>query len=209
MDGTLEDDVYHTLGKPGRFDLVVKGSRFIGHAASSVSREVADRLVESVAEQYRDATHCCYAYRIGIGDRSTFRANDAGEPSGTAGRPILDAIDRRKLADVVCVVARYFGGIKLGTGGLARAYGECAGRAIDAGETVEQFLMETIHLEFGCEWTGKVMRTISRHRCRVEKGEFQEHTRMDVLVRRSKSAVFRRDLMDATSGKAVVSPSLR
>jgi uncharacterized YigZ family protein len=197
----LNNDVFYSLGKPGKFGQTIKGSRFIGHAASSNTKEMAEMLVDSVAKQYCDATHICYAYRIGIGDRSVFRMHDAGEPSGTAGRPILDAIDRRRLADVVCVVIRYFGGTKLGTGGLARAYGECAGRALDQGETVERFLLDGLRLEYGYELTGKVMAVIRKYGGKIERGNFQQSTEMDVQVRRSQSDGFQRDLMDATSGK--------
>jgi len=201
----LEKDVYFTPGKAGRFELRVKGSRFIGHAAFAASRELAEQLVDSICRQYADATHCCYAYRIGTGDAAVFRTHDAEEPSGTAGRPILEAIDRRHLTNAVCVVARYFGGVKLGTGGLARAYGECAGKAIDAGGIEERYLTETLRIRFGYEATGRVMGTIRKHRVKVEKGDFKSASEIRVLVRKSHAQAFCRDLRDATSGKVDVS----
>jgi uncharacterized YigZ family protein len=206
-ESALENDVYFSLAKPGRFDLKVKGSRFIGHAAAAGSREVAEMLVDSISRKYHDASHHCYAFRIGAGDRSIFRANDAGEPSGTAGKPILEAIDRRRLSDVVCVVVRYFGGTKLGTGGLARTYGECASGSFERGEIVEKYIMEKIRIDYGCEWTGKVMALVKRYGCKIEKGDFQTRTVMDLQIRKSKAVSFRLDLINATSGKVRITES--
>ena len=205
MSESPENDVYYTLGRPGRFELKVKGSRFIGYAAPAGSREIAERLVESLEKQFYDATHNCYAYRIGLGGGAVFRTSDAGEPSGTAGRPILDAIDRRKLTDTVCVVTRYFGGTKLGTGGLARAYGECAAGTLDNSEITEQYLSAAIQVSFGCELTGKVMTLIQKHGCKIKKGDFQAQTVIRLRVRKSKADRFKQDVINATSGKIQIS----
>ncbi len=198
------DDVTFSIEKPGRFELTVKGSRFIGFAARAASAEAAEQWAGSIAEEYRDATHCCWAWRVGAGDRSRFRTNDAGEPSGTAGRPILEAIDRRTLSDTVCAVVRYFGGRKLGTGGLARAYGECAGGTLDAGGRMEAVIEAAFRVRFGAERTGRVMAVIRRHRARVENRDFQSETEMTVRVRAGRAEAFTADLTDATSGKAVI-----
>jgi uncharacterized YigZ family protein len=203
-DGVEPGDVAFSLERPGRFELTVKDSRFIGFASPAASAEAADHWAGSIAIQYRDATHTCWAWRIGTGDRSRFRTNDAGEPSGTAGRPILEAMDRRGLSDTVCAVVRYFGGRKLGTGGLARAYGECAGGTLDAGGRIERVIQTVFRVRFGCEWTGRVMAVIRRHRATVEKRDIQIETEMTVLVRSSRAETFRRELADATSGKALV-----
>lgn len=198
------DDVTFSIEKPGRFELTVKGSRFIGFAAQTASAESAEQWAGSIAREYRDATHCCWAWRIGAGDRSRFRTNDAGEPSGTAGRPILEAIDRRALSDTVCAVVRYFGGRKLGTGGLARAYGECAGGTLDAAGRVERFIEASFKVRFGAEWTGRVMAVIRRHRAGVEHRGFQSETEMTVRVRAGRAEAFVTELTDATSGKAAI-----
>lgn len=203
----MENDVYYTLEKPGRFELKIKNSRFIGHAASANSKDVAEMIVESISKQYHDATHHCSAYRIGTGDRSIFRMNDANEPSGTAGRVILKAIDRRRLSDVVCVVTRYFGGTKLGTGGLSRAYGECAAGTLKNSEIVEKYMTERVRIVFDYEWTGKVMALIKKHDCKIERGNFQVQTEMDVLVRKSRTGFFKQDLMNVTSGKIIITDS--
>jgi uncharacterized YigZ family protein len=199
------NDVYYTLGRPGRYELKVKGSRFTGVAAPAGSREIAERLVESLEKQFYDATHNCYAYRVGRGGGAVFRTSDAGEPSGTAGRPILAAIDRLNLTDTVCVVSRVFGGVKLGTGGLARAYGECAAGALEASEITERFISVAMKVTFGCELTGRVMALIQKHGCKIRKGDFQARTEIRLNVRKSLAERFRTDVTHATSGKAVFS----
>jgi uncharacterized YigZ family protein len=202
MSETPANDVYYTLGRPGRYELKVKGSRFTGYAAPAGSREIAERLVESLEKQCYDATHNCYAYRVGFDGGAVFRMSDAGEPSGTAGRPILDAIDRLDLTDTVCMVSRIFGGVKLGTGGLARAYGECAAGALKAGEITERFISVAMKVSFGCELTGKVMTLIQKYGCKIRKGDFQAWTEIRLYVRKSLAERFRLDVINATSGKA-------
>jgi len=204
MSGSTENDVYYTLGRPGRFEMKVRGSRFIGYAAPAASREIAERLVESLEKQFYDATHNCYAYRVGTAG-AVFRMNDAGEPSGTAGRKILDAIDHRKLTDTVCVVTRYFGGTKLGTGGLARAYGECAAGTLDNSEIIEQYLSAAMKASFACELTGRVMALIQKHGCKIRKGDFQARTVIRLSVRKSIAERFKQDVINATSGKVLFS----
>jgi uncharacterized YigZ family protein len=196
-----ESDVFNALGRPGRFELKVKGSRFIGYAAPVASGEIASRLVESIQRQFHDATHHGYAFRVGLGGNALSRMSDDGEPSGTAGKPILEAIDRRNLTDTVCVVTRYFGGTKLGTGGLARAYGECAAGTLDNGEITEHHISATIRILFGCELTGRVMSLIQKCGCKIEKGDFQAQTKIQLRIRKSNAEQFRQDLINATSGK--------
>jgi len=112
-----------------------KGSRFIGHIAPVQNAEEAMAFVATMRSRYPDATHHCYAWRTETGDRG-WRASDDGEPSGTAGRPILARIDGAGLVGVVAVVVRYYGGTKLGKGGLIRAYGGAAAAAIDGASIV-------------------------------------------------------------------------
>lgn len=197
----MENDSYFTLEKPGRYELKVKGSRFIGHAMSATLEAVAERLIDSLRKQYHDATHHCFAYRIGKGDHSLIRFHDGGEPAGTAGRPILEAIDHRKLTDVVCVVVRYFGGVKLGTGGLARAYGETAAGALDAGEAIEKYFEGMFRLIFPYELAGIVMGLVKKYGGIIDKADFSMETQLDVRIRKSKASLLRDALLQATSGK--------
>lgn len=120
-----EIDIYYTIEKSGTAEIKILGSRFIAHANNASSKDIAMDFVNNIKLQYHDATHNCFAYKIGK-DGLEFRAVDDGEPAGSAGKPILFAINKHKLSDVIVVVTRYFGGKKLGVGGLARAYSQAA-----------------------------------------------------------------------------------
>ncbi len=116
-------DKYITLAKPHRAETKVKGSKFIASAANVSDKTSAINFLETIRSEFFDATHNCFAYRIGY-DGLEYRAADDGEPNGSAGKPILFSISKFNLSDVIVVVTRYFGGTKLGVGGLARAYSE-------------------------------------------------------------------------------------
>lgn len=122
---------YLTLSGDGRSDLIIQKSRFIGYASPCASEEAALRMLQDCREEHRSATHHCYAYIIGE-NAGIIRYSDNGEPSGTAGLPMLDVLKNRKLVYSCIVVVRYFGGTLLGTGGLVRAYGQCAQQAVEA-----------------------------------------------------------------------------
>ena len=125
--------MYYTVRRKSTSELSVKHSKFIAFCASVSDPDEADLFVKSIKKEYSDATHAPYAYILGErGDKS--RASDDGEPSGTSGAPILDAIKGEGLTNTVVVVVRYFGGIKLGTGGLTRAYGDSALAALRVAE---------------------------------------------------------------------------
>ena len=123
------------------------GSRFIAQAWPVESEEQVKEIVDGLKKEYHDARHHCYAYRIGL-DGSTWRANDDGEPSGSAGRPILGQIDSAGLSDVLVVVVRYFGGIKLGIPGLIRAYKTSTADALANAEVVEKVAGKDFRVSF-------------------------------------------------------------
>lgn len=120
---------YRTIAGPGEAEIIVKKSRFIGQAIPAASEEEAAAFVAEVKKKHREAAHNCHAWII---DPLNQRSNDDGEPSGTAGRPMLEILRREELEHVVVVVTRYFGGILLGTNGLVRAYGHACKAALDA-----------------------------------------------------------------------------
>lgn len=124
-----------TLAEPVQAEIIEKKSRFIGYAAPVESEEAAQAFLQEIRTKHRDATHNCYAYQVGEHNQYQ-RSSDDGEPSGTAGRPILEVIKGSGLANVIVVVTRYFGGTLLGTGGLVRAYSATAAAALAAGEAV-------------------------------------------------------------------------
>ena len=128
--GNDPPDSFRTLAGAAETELSMQRSRFLALAFPIGTEQDAQVLLEETARRYHDSRHVCYGYRLGVGPETTTRKCDAGEPSGTAGDPILSAIHKLELTDVLVIVVRYFGGIKLGTGRLARAYGQAGAMAL-------------------------------------------------------------------------------
>ena len=193
-------DVYHTLRDRSLAEIKVKGSRFIGEAMPIADEGEAKAKIAAVQERTYRASHHCTAYRIGV-EGDLFRYDDDGEPSGTAGRPILRKIEGRGLTDTLVVVTRFFGGTKLGTGGLARAYADAAEGALAAGRVVRRVLRDAVRLRFGYEDTSPVMRLL--HRFDVETGEesYTDETELVVRVRRSEVESFLQAFIEALGGR--------
>ena len=154
------DDTFRTVSAPAESSLLIQGSKFIAYLAPVESLEAAESVLGLRQRRYPDATHHCWAYRVGRPELLIERSSDAGEPSGTAGRPIADALRGAGLENAACVVTRYFGGTKLGTGGLVRAYGDAARAAIEAVHVVERTVVREVHLTFDHERTGVVYRVL-------------------------------------------------
>lgn len=139
-----------TLKGPACFEETIKKSRFICHAACVTSQAESLEFFESVMDP--QATHNCWAWRINF----QVRSSDDGEPSGTAGRPMLNVIERRQLENVMVVVTRYFGGIKLGVGGLARAYSGSTAKCLDRAGVIELFPMSNYTIKADFEWAASI-----------------------------------------------------
>ena len=139
-----------TLQKPATYEETIKKSRFIGYSARVTSQTESLDFYESVMDP--QATHNCWAWRINF----QVRSSDDGEPSGTAGRPMLNVIERRDLENVMVVVTRYFGGIKLGVGGLVRAYSGTTAKCLDRAGVVELFPMSEYTIKSGFEWASSL-----------------------------------------------------
>ncbi len=178
----------------------IKGSRFIASVEHAASAEAARAFVEAVAEEFRDASHHCFAWRLGI-DENAWRASDAGEPSGTAGKPILQQIDSRRLTDVAVVVTRYFGGTKLGTGGLIRAYGGAASAALELAGVVEVPLTEPLRLTFDYELTGPVQGVLAAFDLAPTRAGYGAAVEMELAVPVADARRLRQSLTDATQGR--------
>ncbi|HPP14616.1 MAG TPA: YigZ family protein [Acetomicrobium flavidum] len=150
-----ESYVYLEPKKDSEVRLTIKRSHFIGHARLARSVEQAKEIVREISMKYLDATHNCWAYRVGA-DVPQRHCSDAGEPSGTAGKPILGEIERAGLTNVVVVVTRYFGGIKLGVRGLIEAYGQTARMAIEAAGAVRRFKSKVLLIELPYDKEGLI-----------------------------------------------------
>ena len=127
---------YHTIAKSASVELTIERSRFIGHCQEANTEAAAKAFIAEIRAQHAQASHNCYAYRIGSDEHPLEYYNDHGEPSGTAGKPILGAIQRLELTNTIVVVTRYFGGKKLGVRGLIEAYGQCATLVLKAAGTI-------------------------------------------------------------------------
>ena len=137
-------------------EIVIKGSRFIAHATPVSVQSAAAEFIASISQRFHDATHNCFAWKIGLSDAAVFRFSDAGEPSGAAGRPILQAAETRDLTNLAVVVTRYFGGTKLGTGGLIRAYSAATLAALEQAEIIISYPEITVTLKFAYAFTNAV-----------------------------------------------------
>ena len=151
------DDTYRMLATRGEGLYKEKGSKFIAETFIVMNEDEAKAAIAGVKKQYFDARHHCYAYMIGP-DKKVFRSSDDGEPSGTAGKPILNQILSKDVTNVCVVVTRYFGGIKLGTSGLINAYKTAARDALDNAQVVEKTINEFYSLEFEYPLMNEVMR---------------------------------------------------
>lgn len=166
------------------------GSRFIAKAYPIETEEEVRAIVSALKKEYHDARHHCYAYRLGyLGDR--FRANDDGEPSGSAGRPILGQIDSAGLSDILVVVVRYFGGIKLGIPGLIRAYKTSTADALASAEIVEKVAGKFFRIRFGYLSMNAVMKILKEMDLPQKDQEFGMECCLTTRVRLSSEETFR------------------
>ena len=198
------EDFYKTIEHPAEGYLTEKKSKFISHVVPVKSAEEVKEIVEEHRKKYYDARHVCWAYMLGW-EREEFRANDDGEPSGTAGKPILGQINSAELTDVLILVVRYFGGTLLGTGGLIRAYKEAAADAIAHAEIVEKTVDDRIVIRFEYPLLNEVMRLLKQYEEVQWTQEFRENCRMDLSIRRSLSTRLREQL-SSLHGVEVSSP---
>ena len=177
-------DTYNSIGSPSRGLYKDQGSRFISFAYPVETEAQVKELVDSLKKEYHDARHHCFAYRLGL-DGSRYRMNDDGEPSSTAGRPILSQIDSARLSDVLVVVVRYFGGIKLGVPGLIKAYKTAAQDALAQAAKVEKTAAVSYHIEFDYMNMDSVMRTLKDMDIPQSGQNFGQLCSMDIRVRLS------------------------
>lgn len=179
----MPDDQFKTLKAPSEGSFTEKKSKFISFAFPTRTVEEAMEFVARIQKEYFDARHVCWAYMIGA-DRTTFRANDNGEPSGTAGKPILGQIESFGLTNIVIAVVRYFGGIKLGPSGLIAAYREAARQAIENGEIITCHEMADIRFTFPYQAMNDVMKLTKNPEVEVLERCFDNTCSMTLTTRR-------------------------
>ena len=177
-------DIFRTITRRSEGIYKEKGSKFLSFAIPVTDAEEVKSIVAAFRKEYYDARHVCYAYVLGA-DRTEFRANDDGEPSGTAGRPILGQIHSANLTYILIIVVRYFGGILLGTGGLITAYKAAAADAIANNEIVEQEVTIALEIEFDYLTMNDVMSLLKETDTAILEQQFDLTCRMKLSVRQA------------------------
>lgn len=178
------EDTYKTIVAPAEASYTEKRSKFLAFALPVRSVEEVKEQLEKYQKEYYDARHVCYAYMLGP-KRTDFRANDNGEPSGTAGKPILGQINSNGLTDVMVVVVRYFGGIKLGTSGLIVAYREATALALAEAEVIEKTVDEEVEVRFEYPFMNDVMRIVKEEEPEIVFQAYDMDCIMRLRIRRS------------------------
>ena len=175
-------DTYYTIRKEGEGVVREKMSRFLSFAIQIDSTDQAAVKIKEYQNKYHDSRHVCWAYMIGPG-RKTWQINDNGEPSGTAGKPILGQINSKGLTNVLVIVVRYFGGIKLGTSGLIAAYREAARLALEDAGIVECHKMNQFRIVFAYEEMNGIMKIIKNENIEILERQFDNLCSMSLRIR--------------------------
>jgi uncharacterized YigZ family protein len=183
---SLFDDTYLAPGKPGEGIFKDKGSKFLGFAFPVRTEKEVKEHVLALKKEHPKARHWCYAFRLGY-DKQLFRANDDGEPSGTAGRPILGQIQSRDLSDVAVIVVRYFGGTLLGVGGLIQAYKTAASEALNQAGIIEKKVMERYELRFPYDRMSEVMKLIKDNALEQQEQDFGASCTLKISIRKAEA----------------------
>ncbi|MEK5479182.1 YigZ family protein [Paenibacillus sp. FSL R5-0407] len=194
---------YKTVRRAGDKEIVIKKSRFIGHVMPVEREEEAVSFIEEIKKRHWNATHNCSAYMIGERDEIQKQSDD-GEPSGTAGKPILEVIRNQGLKNVAIVVTRYFGGIMLGAGGLIRAYTDGAVAAIEAGESITRVLHREVFVELDYTWLGKAENELRNRGIRTGETGFADKVTLLCLPLNEETESFKDWMTDMTQGQAVM-----
>ncbi len=180
----VSPDSYLTISTPSEGQYTEKRSKFLAFAFPVSTLEQIKSLLEEYQKRYYDARHVCYAYMLGH-QRLTFRANDNGEPSGTAGKPILGQINSNELTDILIIVVRYFGGVKLGTSGLIQAYRAAAAEAIAAATIIEKTVDLQLTITFEYPLMNAVMRIVKEEEPAILSQTFDNDCQMTLSIRAS------------------------
>lgn len=188
---------YITVQRHGQAEIIVKKSRFIANAAPARSEAEAWSFIERIRSEHVGANHNCFAFKAG----SAQRMSDDGEPSGTAGRPIFEVLDKQGLSDTVIVVTRYFGGILLGTGGLVRAYSQAGVAGVEAAGVVRAVLAVDLIVTLDYSLVGKVQHLLAQKGALTLESRFDQNVMITCRVLASAAGDLENELAEASSGR--------
>ncbi|MBA4602996.1 YigZ family protein [Thermoactinomyces mirandus] len=198
----MTQEQYLTIGSQGETEITIQKSRFICRAKHVTSEKEAQQFIHAVSKQHWDATHNCYAYLV---SENIQKFSDDGEPAGTAGRPILEVIQAKQLQQTAIVITRYFGGIKLGAGGLVRAYSHGASRAIEAAGIIKCQLHQQIIFTFDYSFMGKMEYEFNRGNCLLEPPKFSDVVTWAVWLPVGQEEHFIQQAKNRTNGQTEIS----
>lgn len=181
----MQKDTYLTITNPAEGEYTEKRSKFLSFAFHVETAEEVRAFVDEYKKKFYDARHVCYAYMLGS-KRDVFRAVDDGEPSGTAGKPILGQINSHELTDILIIVVRYFGGIKLGTSGLIEAYRAAAAEVISNADIEERTINTVVRVTYDYALMNQVMRVVKEEEPKIRLQDFQMMCVLELEIRNSK-----------------------
>lgn len=192
---------YRTVKGYGESEIIIQKSRFITYINRAESEEQAHAFIDDIKSRHKSANHNCSAYLIGEQDNIQ-KANDDGEPSGTAGVPMLEVLKKQGLKDTVVVVTRYFGGIKLGGGGLIRAYGKATTEGILSAQVVERKLHYLMKVTVDYTWLGKVENEVRSSEYPLNRIDYAKSVEIYIFTPANKEEAFRNWITEMTNGQA-------
>lgn len=196
-------DSFKTIQTKISFELKIQKSRFIAQAFPFTDSEYLPKILSEVKKKYYDSAHNPFAYRLGL-EKDNFRFNDDGEPSGSAGKPILDCIDKFGLTDIIIVVSRYFGGVKLGVGGLKRAFFDSAEACLQEAQIIEKYILKRISLSFDYKFIGSVMNYLEKNSIHILENNSGENVNLICEIRLSKLEGFKENIKNLTNGTSII-----
>ncbi|MBH0156831.1 YigZ family protein [Fictibacillus sp. 5RED26] len=194
---------YLTVKNEGQHEIVIEKSRFIAHIARATTEEEAQEFIQKIKKEHYSATHNCSAYLIGETDNIQ-KANDDGEPSGTAGVPMLEVLKKRELKDTVAVVTRYFGGIKLGAGGLIRAYGKSVSEGLNHIGVVERQLQQIVHITVDYTLLGKMENELRNSVYPIKEMNYMEKVEIQMYVPIKEKETFKEWIIDLSNAQSEI-----
>ncbi|AOL35796.1 MULTISPECIES: YigZ family protein [Geobacillus] len=195
---------YYTVKGYGEREIVIEKSRFICYINRAETEEEAVAFIQQIKKKHWDATHNCSAYLIGEHDQIQ-KANDDGEPSGTAGVPMLEVLKKKGVKDTVAVVTRYFGGIKLGAGGLVRAYSRAVSEGLNAAGIVERRLMRVMHVTIDYPWLGKVENELRSSGYVIKSIHYSDQVSIEFFIEEAATDATTTWIKELTSGRCIIS----
>jgi len=198
-------DHYCTIASEAVEEIKVKGSRFIGRIFEVTTDEEMTTQLTAIRKLEYNASHNCYAYLIGIDEKQRlFKYSDDGEPNGTAGKPIYDVLNGTGVTNALLIITRYFGGTKLGTGGLVKAYSECAKKTVESAGVKDNYLCDILAVELEFPMYNQFQLLLQKTGATQREADFSDIVKVEVEIRQTKCKKLIDEITGLTNGKAKI-----